>query len=813
MKLKIISFLLLLILSSGFAGEFAKSSFKTKKGRHSESFRSMTFNGAWCWFSDPRAVYYEGVHKRTYAGWIDNYGDVHVGYYDHDSEVIESTVLYDGLQTDDHNNPSLLFGPEGHLFVFFSKHGGPHGLFLVRAKNPEDITVWHDVQNLKLNDSETNPDMWDTYTYTNPVLLSEEDNRIYLFWRGIDNKPCYAISDDLGESWSKGSIFILPDRLYSNRRPYVKIDSDGKKSIHVAFTDGHPRRESENSIYTMTYRDGAWYRANGEKIKDLDSGPVHPMDADLVYDAKRTGEKAWIWDVAADDRGYPVMAYAKFPDDSSHVLSYARWDGEDWQNYDLLNSGGWFPETLKDAVEKEPNYSGGLSIDHDTPDVVYLSANRDSVFEIEKWTTKNGGKSWKAEAVTHGSSKDNVRPFAVRGAGKKTPVQVLWMQNTRYHHYAAGSRLMYEKPLPFEKRFHASIKMDVQSPLVKNVLKKESIGNIMRQVADWQMANPFRPEIILDWHWGAYFTGFRALYEVTGHDRYLNEMINIGQAADWQLMDDIFHADRLTIADMFLWLYEKRGDPEMIDKTRWAMDIHLARNYEALTDVRFTDNPAKFEWWTWCDALFMAPPSFARMAGAVEEPKYLKYADTQWWKTSDYMYSTEDSLYFRDDRYFERRSDNGTKIFWSRGNGWVIAGLARMLTLMPEDYPNRVKFEQQYREMAHKILSIQGKDGLWRVSLIDPEYLDLGESSGSSFYTFALAWGINNGYVDRKYQPAVEKAWQMLCRNVNEWGRLGYVQQVAGDPYPFFEHQWHVYASGAFMLAGKEMISLVQVQE
>ena len=237
--------------------------------------------------------------------------------------------------------------------------------------------------------------------------------------------------------------------------------------------------------------------------------------------------------------------------------------------------------------------------------------------------------------------------------------------------------------------------------------------------------------------------------------------------------------------------------------------MHLARNYKEATDVRFKDNPYHLGWWTWCDALFMAPPSFTEMWKVTENEKYLEYMDTQWWKTSEYLYSKEDSLYYRDDRYFNKRSDNEKKIFWSRGNGWVIAGLARVLEDLPKDYTNRQKFEQQYTEIAYKLLSIQGDDGLWRVSLHDPEYLDKGESSGSAFYTFALAWGINNGLLDTKYRPNLEKAWIALCENVSSEGRLGYVQQVAGDPYPFYKDQWHVYATGAFLLSGKEMIELV----
>ena len=142
---------------------------------------------------------------------------------------------------------------------------------------------------------------------------------------------------------------------------------------------------------------------------------------------------------------------------------------------------------------------------------------------------------------------------------------------------------------------------------------------------------------------------------------------------------------------------------------------------------------------------------------------------------------------------------------WGRGNGWIIAGLTKILTIMPDDYEGRKKFEQQYTEMAHELLSVQDEDGLWRVSLPDPEYIDLGESSGSAFFTYALAWGLNNGMLDPKYRPQVEKAWIALCNNVTPEGKLGYVQQVAGDPYSSNKEEWHVYATGAFLLCGKQM--------
>jgi len=416
--------------------DFVKTRTDKQAGIHSEAYRSFTFNGAWCWFSDPRAVYHEGNHRRTYAGWIDNFGDLHVGYYDHDSEQVVSRTIFNNLEVDDHDNPSILIDEEGHLMVFFNSHGGPEGLYFIRSKNPEDISVWHEGRLLKLNDPVQLEYGNESYTYTNPVKLSEEEGRIFLFWRGIDGKPTYSTSENNGETWSEGKVLCLPERTYSFRRPYVKISTNGRDRIHITLTDGHPNKEEENSIYYMYYRESAFYRANGEKIREEGTVPHQPRDMDVVYDATITKQKAWIWDIAEDNGGYPVLVYTRFPDDLNHLYAYARWDGSGWVNHNLVNSGPWFPQTIEGEVETEPNYSGGIVLDHEDPSIVYLSVKRDSVFEIEKWQTNNGGESWSTEAITRGSSKDNIRPFAVRGAEEGNPLQVLWMQNTQYMHFA-----------------------------------------------------------------------------------------------------------------------------------------------------------------------------------------------------------------------------------------------------------------------------------------------------------------------------------------------------------------------------------------
>ncbi len=396
---------------------------------------TVTNDGAWCWFSDPRAVYFEGRRRRTYSGWVDSRGNITIGFYDHDNGTISRRTIHEQLEVDDHDHPALLFAPDGRLLVFYSKHSTSTPIYLAEAREAESLSAWSPPRELALNDTATYRGLLNSYTYTNPCLLSGEDDRIYLFWRGMDFKPNLSWSDDLGKTWAPGRILILPERTYANRRPYLKVADNGRDRMHLAFTDGHPRNEEANSIYYAGYREGAFHRADGQRITTLEELPIDPAAADIVYDASTTGEKAWVWDVAEGADGQPVIVYVRFPDDTQHVYYYARWDGSRWQNHRLLDAGKWFPQTPPGKTEPEPNYSGGLALDQEDPSIVYLSRQLNGLFEIERWQTPDGGNSWNRRPLTSDSKRDNVRPAAVRNAGPGNALQVLWMRNTHYRHY------------------------------------------------------------------------------------------------------------------------------------------------------------------------------------------------------------------------------------------------------------------------------------------------------------------------------------------------------------------------------------------
>jgi rhamnogalacturonyl hydrolase YesR len=205
----------------------------------------------------------------------------------------------------------------------------------------------------------------------------------------------------------------------------------------------------------------------------------------------------------------------------------------------------------------------------------------------------------------------------------------------------------------------------------------------------------------------------------------------------------------------------------------------------------------------------MAPPALARLSKATGDTRYLDYMDRQWWLTSSRLYDPAAHLYLRDATFLDQHEKNGAKLFWSRGNGWVLGGLARVLPYLPADYPSRGRYVAQFREMAQAVAAIQGPDGLWRSGLLDPTAYPSPEVSGSAFFTFALAWGINEGVLDRKtYEPVVARAWQGLLAHVYADGRLGSIQKVGAAPGSLSPGGSYVYGVGAFLLAGSEVDKL-----
>ena len=302
-------------------------------------------------------------------------------------------------------------------------------------------------------------------------------------------------------------------------------------------------------------------------------------------------------------------------------------------------------------------------------------------------------------------------------------------------------------------------------------LDPDAVGKAMRKVGDWQMA---RSEQYFDriWTWSVLYSGFMAASDSLGDTKYRDEMEAMGKKFDWQLRSHLPDADDQSVAQTYLELYLLKKDPAMIVSTRAELDA-------LLPEPHVSKKAGKPLVWWWCDALFMAPPVWSRMYSATGDRKYIAYLDEEWAKTSEVLYDKQEHLYARDADYLTKTEANGKKMFWARGNGWVMGGIARTLDYLPKDDPARVKYVTQLKEMAARVAALQGADGLWRSGLLDQANYSEPEISGSALFTYALAWGINNGVLDRKvYRPVVEKAWASMLKHVYADGRLGCIQQI-----------------------------------
>jgi rhamnogalacturonyl hydrolase YesR len=252
----------------------------------------------------------------------------------------------------------------------------------------------------------------------------------------------------------------------------------------------------------------------------------------------------------------------------------------------------------------------------------------------------------------------------------------------------------------------------------------------------------------------------------------------------------------------------------------------MDKNPEYIKDIKASidlmmETP-KIDDWTWIDAFQMAMPVFAHLGVIYNDNRYYErmyqmYMESKKVMGGNGLYNTKDKLWWRDKDFVPPyKEPNGEDCYWSRGNGWVVAALVRVLEIMPKDAPYRKEYQKTLEEMAATLIPVQRADGFWNVSLHDPNNYGGKETSGTALFVYGMAWGVNNGILSRKkYMPVIEKAWNAMAKEaVHPNGFLGYVQgtgkqpsdgqPVAYDHEPNFED----YGLGCFLLAASEVYKL-----
>jgi rhamnogalacturonyl hydrolase YesR len=352
----------------------------------------------------------------------------------------------------------------------------------------------------------------------------------------------------------------------------------------------------------------------------------------------------------------------------------------------------------------------------------------------------------------------------------------------------------------------------------KKQIKKSKVMDAMRTTNQYFMdkwpdtgkhivTNRERPSNI--WTRGVYYEGLMALYNIDKNPVYYNYAVDWGKSHNWGLRNGIKtrNADDQDCGQTYLDLYEIDPQPERIKDIKASIDLMKASG--------------KVDDWTWIDAIQMAMPVFAKLGVIYKDTTYFDYMYKMYHHSKFVegggLYNKAEGLWWRDKDFVPPyKEPNGEDCYWSRGNGWVVAALVRVMDLIPENETHRAEYLQDYKDMMKALLPIQREDGFWNVSLHDANHFGGKETSGTALFVYGLAWGINKGILDAEtYKPALTKAWNALQNDaVHENGFLGYVQGTGKEPkdgqpvsytnVPDFED----YGLGCFLLAGSEVYKL-----
>ena len=328
--------------------------------------------------------------------------------------------------------------------------------------------------------------------------------------------------------------------------------------------------------------------------------------------------------------------------------------------------------------------------------------------------------------------------------------------------------------------------------------------SLMHRVDAYQLAHPVMPAGDRNWERGTWYTGVVEAWKATGDKSFYERALQWGNENQWQMGTEKPGANRLFCAETWLELYLAEKNPALRNRAWLEPTIQTlataAPNTPAGTKRWYLDNGRPY-----VDSLYGAV-ALLLLSEATGDRKYRDLQTAFFDDVTAELWDKDAGLYYRDATYIGRTTAHGKKIFWSRGNGWVFAGLARILEYLPKNDAELPRYLAIYRRMAAEIAERQGSDGFWRANLDDAADVPNPESSGTGFFCFGLAWGINHYVLARKrYEPAVRKAYAALAGAVSPEGKVQWGQQVDARPNPAAKDSTHEYVTGTFLLASGEV--------
>lgn len=318
------------------------------------------------------------------------------------------------------------------------------------------------------------------------------------------------------------------------------------------------------------------------------------------------------------------------------------------------------------------------------------------------------------------------------------------------------------------------------------------------------------------WTRGVFYEGHMALYYVHKDTTLYNYAYNWAKSHNWEMgykRNTTTDGDNQCCGQTYLELYKLAPDPAKLKTVKSCIDYNI--------------NTGIFNYWWWIDAIQMSMPVYALLGQITQDTIYYNYMYKLYSHTKNVeggsgLFNKADGFWWRDKNFDPPKvNSNGKQIYWSRGNGWVYAALTRVLNTIPPTETHYNEFLNDYLAMSRSLIACQREDGFWNPSLADPNEYGGKETSGTSMFVFGLAWGLNNGILDREtYLMAAKKGWTAISRDaIHNNGFIGWMQGTGDDPsddqplsydkVPNFED----YGAGCVLLAAAESYKLACLLE
>ena len=443
-----------------------------------QASHTVTNEGAWCWFADPRAIHYEnaaGTINASYLGYIDVHGNVKATQMDFVNNRRTEVLIRSAFQPDDHNNPTFIVLPDERVMIFYTRHTDEPKIWYRISVRPGDISQLGEEKFISVKNNTT---------YPSPFILSDDPTHIYLCWRGINWHPTMA-RITMPDADDNVTVDFGPRQIVQSTgaRPYAKYQSNGKDKIYLTYTTGHPDNEMPNWLYFNVIDIN---KGNGPILKDIKGNTLKNV-ADGTFSVSKTDSylsqypytvvdhsanvRNWVWQIALDSEENPVIAYTHIDNaKTTHVYHYGRWTGNAWRDTWVQYGGHAFHQNWN---KTERCYSGGMALDPDSINNLYLSIpttngayNKDGVYEIWKYTVADNGTVTSSVQMTSNSAKNNMRPFILPGS-KNSAMRLAWM-NGDYYYWMVNKN--------YTKGYPTSIVTDYDLPQQTVSLSKKKVA-------------------------------------------------------------------------------------------------------------------------------------------------------------------------------------------------------------------------------------------------------------------------------------------------------------------------------------------------